>query len=490
MPSASIAITRRSVAIAGAIAIGSFEFVAISRRSTTVSSTHPSFAITIARLVTVWPRAVEKKKVVADDDLLGGGPLAAKDEDEDAGSSLSEGEASDDGAAASAGGQAKAKSEVVVARQYWKIRPTRQGMAAQTWLQLLRVMAPSQVVLAGSVTFQVGILVAVLQHNDARFGLSLCSLVAFCQSMTRGQDPMDWTAQDVKMWQAGHLSMHTIDTAILAHARARMEALRLAANLARPTGRALKKNGTDSGEATVALDLCHGSGALATTQGAGGATPRADAPPPALCITLKGNVGGASPVWLQPPTIEEDEPDSDDPDGAHPSSDVSQDTMHKRNSRWFNKHPLKVMFVSDIVGNGCFAREDRQQWIGVSPRHMCNGSSRDRQRRRFPTRDTSCPTTSHSPSPNVCPSRTAGPEAGNGKQWPSSSSPLHSPWHHPPDVCRSGGRGELHSACQGAVVPLDRRVGAVDGEVAPGLECHVPHTGRQDRHRHAGREQA
>ena len=41
-----------------------------------------------------------------------------------------------------------------------KIRPARQGMPASLWLQLLNVMQPSKVVLAGTVTFQAGLLYA------------------------------------------------------------------------------------------------------------------------------------------------------------------------------------------------------------------------------------------------------------------------------------------------------------------------------------------
>ena len=60
-------------------------------------------------------------------------------------------------------------------------------MPASTWLQVLSLMQPSKVVLAGTVTFQAGLLYAILQYNDTVFGLRQCPLVGFCAQEPRAR---------------------------------------------------------------------------------------------------------------------------------------------------------------------------------------------------------------------------------------------------------------------------------------------------------------
>ena len=74
----------------------------------------------------------------------------------------------------------KATAQLSASTAPAKIRPARQGMPASLWLQLLNVMQPSKVVLAGTVTFQAGLLYAILQYNDKLFGVLQCPLVGFC----------------------------------------------------------------------------------------------------------------------------------------------------------------------------------------------------------------------------------------------------------------------------------------------------------------------
>ena len=56
----------------------------------------------------------------------------------------------------------KAMAQLSASTTPLKIRPARQGMPANLWLQMLNVMQPSKVVIAGTVTFQAGLMHAIL----------------------------------------------------------------------------------------------------------------------------------------------------------------------------------------------------------------------------------------------------------------------------------------------------------------------------------------
>ena len=142
-----------------------------------------------SRFVMPMPRTAKQARQ-KQDDLLGGLEEASAGESGDEASTVSNHAGDGD---ESSGDEfekeptAKAKgpisapaSAATSAAACLKIRPARQGMPASTWLQVLSLMQPSKVVLTGTVTFQAGLLYAILQYNDAIFGLQQCPLVGFC----------------------------------------------------------------------------------------------------------------------------------------------------------------------------------------------------------------------------------------------------------------------------------------------------------------------
>ena len=98
-------------------------------------------------------------------------------------------------------------------------------MPASLWLQMLNVMQPSKVVIAGTVTFQAGLLHAILQYNDTVFGLRQCPLVGFCAQEPPCPTAQAWTKKHVKQWQAQHLCLHSIERALAAYASRRYVAV-------------------------------------------------------------------------------------------------------------------------------------------------------------------------------------------------------------------------------------------------------------------------
>jgi hypothetical protein len=93
-----------------------------------------------------------------------------------------------------------------------KLRPTRQGMSASAWTKLLTATAPTRVILAAPVTFQAGLLMGVLQYNDARFGLTPCPLLGFCVQPPPSPSVSPWTGKHLKWFQAFRVQSTTHHT--------------------------------------------------------------------------------------------------------------------------------------------------------------------------------------------------------------------------------------------------------------------------------------
>ena len=143
-----------------------------------------------SRFVTAMPRRAKQARREKQDNLLGKKDEASAAESGDEASTIS----SDADPPSSSEAEAEPEQEKkAVAAQLsasttpLKIRPARQGMPASLWLQMLNVMQPSKVVLAGTVTFQAGLLYAILQYNDTIFGLQQCPLVGFCAQEPRAR---------------------------------------------------------------------------------------------------------------------------------------------------------------------------------------------------------------------------------------------------------------------------------------------------------------
>ena len=60
-----------------------------------------------------------------------------------------------------------------------------------------------------------------------------------------------------------------------------------------------------------------------------------------------------------------DEPDSDDPDKDSPCDKVEQQSLSKRNSCFFKKHPVTVQYISKPVGQGLMAAEDLAKGVAI-----------------------------------------------------------------------------------------------------------------------------
>ena len=297
-----------------------------------------------SRYVMAMPRrAKQARRAKQDDDLLGGGDEASAAESGDEASTVSSDadpvSGSETEAEAEREGK-KAAAQLAASTTPAKIRPARQGMPASLWLKLLNVMQPSKVVIAGTVTFQAGLLFAILQYNDTVFGLRQCPLVGFC-----AQEPLTskaWTKKHVKQWQARHLCLHTIERSLAAYAGSRYA--NSVSNRRAAVGggtRVLQKQGTDA-------SLDRGLQA---------------AEPPKVTVTKwimpHGNHGKDAQLLPQPPApVGEPDPDSDDPDGDAPSSNASQHSLSKRNTRFMAKHAVKVQMSTEASGHGLFAAKD------------------------------------------------------------------------------------------------------------------------------------
>ena len=303
-----------------------------------------------SRFVTPMPRKAKQARQ-KQDDLLGGLEEASAGESGDEASTVSS-HAGDESSGAESEKEPTAKVRGQISAPAsaasLKIRPARQGVPASTWLHMLSLMQPSKVVLAGTVTFQAGLLYAILQYNDTIFGLQQCPLVGFCCQEPLSPTVLEWTKKHVKQWQASHLCLHSIERALAAYASRRYSAI--AANqktaVSGVGGRlrrsVLKREGTDTGSSV----------GLASSQ---------PAEPPQETVTkfimAHGNHGKDANL-LPPPPAGLAEPDSDDPDGDATSSDMSQDVLSKRNSRFLTKHGVKVLLSSEASGHGLFAASD------------------------------------------------------------------------------------------------------------------------------------
>ena len=198
-------------------------------------------------------------------------------------------------------------------------------------------MQPSKVVLAGTATFQAGLLLAILQYNDTVFGLRQCPLVAFCAQDPPSPRVLEWTVKHVKQWQAPRLCLHSIERSLTAYASCRyLAAMSLQHKAVSGAKRVLKKEGTDCSVGSAELLR-----QVTVTK----------------FIMAHGNHGKDAKLPPMPPAGE-GEPDSDDPDGNTPSSDMTQDVLSKRNARFLTKHNLKVALSSEASGHGLFSVSD------------------------------------------------------------------------------------------------------------------------------------
>ena len=295
-----------------------------------------------SRFVTAMPRRAKPARRAKQDDLLGGDEASAAESGDEAStvSSVADHPSGSEAEAEREEKKATAPASLSASTTSSKIRPARQGMPASLWLQMLNVMQPSKVVLAGTVTFQAGLLYAILQYNDTIFGLRQCPLVGFCAQEPPCPTAQDWTKKHVKQWQARHLCLHSIERSLAAYVGRRCSAV--AANRKAAVGggrRVLRKEGTDSSL----------GGGLQTAE------------PPKVTVTKfimpHGNHGKDATLLPKPPAGEP-EPDSDDPDGDAPSSNAGQYALSKRNARFLTKHAVKVSASSEASGHGLFSVGD------------------------------------------------------------------------------------------------------------------------------------
>ena len=139
-----------------------------------------------SRFVTAMPRRAKAQRA-KQDDLLGGDEASAAESGDEASTVSSDADQVSGSEAEAEREEKKATAKLSASISPMKIRPARQGMPASLWLQMLNVMQPSKVVLAGTVTFQAGLLYAILQYNDTVFGLRQCPLVGFCAQEPRAR---------------------------------------------------------------------------------------------------------------------------------------------------------------------------------------------------------------------------------------------------------------------------------------------------------------
>jgi len=242
-------------------------------------------------------------------------------------------------------------------------------MHLQGWLSLLRMLSPTRVVTASPVTCQAGLLAAILQHNDERFGLNPCQLVTFCVELPPSPRDTEWTKRHMKWWQMSHLCLHSVDAALLGYASMRLKATTSKVGLGVPgpsrltAGATLKRMLIRHGSNTGSGTQTPGDASLAPPQGqeTGGTSGAAREQVTGVPLVVKliqahGNFGVDGAPFRRPADDIPQE-DSDD-DGKSPSSDLSQAVLQHRNQRFFQKHSVKVQASSESSGHGLFAQEE------------------------------------------------------------------------------------------------------------------------------------
>ena len=294
-----------------------------------------------SRFVTPMPRRSKQDKRKPQDDLLGGVDEASAAESGDDATTVSSDAGHEDDEAQAQAEPEQRPARISASTTHMTVRPARQGMPASTWLQVLKAMQPSKVVLAGTVTFQAGLLYAILQYNDSVFGLQQCPLVGFCAQQPPCPTAVEWTKKHVKQWQTNHLCLHSVERSLAAYASRRYSAV--VANQQKAMSgaqRVLRREGTDS-----SYGLCS----------------VAESEPPKVLVTkfiMPHGHQGKEPKLLPRPPSGQDEPDSDDPDGDAPSSDMAQNTLSKRNARFTARRGVKVSLSSEASGHGLFSVKD------------------------------------------------------------------------------------------------------------------------------------
>ena len=308
-------------------------------------------------------------------DLLGGLSHAADAESaHESDSTISEGNAgdNDDDDDDAVEGMHKERAEKALATpqgpvsgKLWALRGTRQGMTVPSWMALLQPLSPSKVVLVGYITFQAGLISAMLRYNDRRFGLGLAHLVAFCPTTPSEQS----SSRQKKQFESAHLAYHTIEAGLRSYAQFRVDAgavthssiLGKRPALSTLVGQhKLRKLTGHNSEVSVASE---GISALDKSQGQQDGTEQT-LPEVANFITLGWNITRKE---LLPRFCDSqaDEPDSDDPDKDSPCDKVEQQSLSKRNSCFFAKHPVTVQYISKQVAQGLVATEDLPKGVTI-----------------------------------------------------------------------------------------------------------------------------
>ena len=228
----------------------------------------------------------------------------------------------------------------------------RWGWPPETWSAFLEALAPSLVVLCGSVHLQPGLLMSVLSYNDARFGLARCELFAFyprdCASRDEDARPRE------KHIEQGHIADHVLERVSSVYADFRLAAHRATRkrHLSRVESRedasfgAVKRqvvgNSGDTAAAPEPAAAVAASAAAAETAAEPGQGELAVG-----CgltatkfIGVHNNCGPR--MTLIPLPIERSEEDSDaDETGANAASMVHTE-VSKRNQNMMAKHKVKV----------------------------------------------------------------------------------------------------------------------------------------------------
>ena len=311
-------------------------------------------------------------------DLFGGLSHAADAESahESESSTISEGNAGDndddddavEGMHKERAEKALATPQGTVSGKLWNLRGTRQGMTVPSWMALLQPLSPSKVVLVGSITFQAGLISAMLRYNDRRFGLGLAHLVAFCPTIPSEQRD----SKQKKQFESAHLAYHTIEAGLRSYAQFRVDAgavthssilgKRPALSTIVGQHKVRKLRGHNS-EVSVASE---GISALDKSQGQHNVTEQTlpQLPEVTNFITLGWNIAKKE-LLNRFCDSQADQPDSDDPDKDSPCDKVEQLSLSKRNSCFFKKHPVTVQYISKPVGQGLMAAEDLARGVAI-----------------------------------------------------------------------------------------------------------------------------
>ena len=252
----------------------------------------------------------------------------------------------------------------------------RWGWPPETWSAFLEALAPSLVVLCGSVHLQPGLLMSVLSYNDARFGLARCELFAFyprdCASRDEDARPRE------KHIEQGHIADHVLERVSSVYADFRLAAHK--ATQKRSLNRAESRE--DARFGAVKRQVVGNSGDTAAAPGLEAGT----APQPAAAVAASAAAGTAAEpgqgelavgcgiaatkfigvhnncgprMTLIPLPIERSEEDSDaDETGANAASMVHAD-VSKRNQNMMAKHKVKVSKSTgpDGTGLGLFTKQ-------------------------------------------------------------------------------------------------------------------------------------